>query len=216
MDYEDPIYDPVAETIDANDPAWVSSHPGELRVKLPNGHALHAEFSVDPVAKGKLEEESVLQSLVDASTNSENPGKFTVLSEADGGFAISGITGSFGGPILSTPISISSIPRTLHETLDTVFEQLKVTTNTTIVLSAVPMALLDQVRVNVGGEQVPARNLLRSALNQSGIMLHWTMLFEPTFSQYHFNIGRTILAYQDAQGNRRFVPVDNYRTPKVQ
>jgi hypothetical protein len=38
--------------------------------------------------------------------------------------------------------------------------------------------------------------------------LHWTMLSEPTFSQYHFNLERSVLAYHDAQGNWRFVPVD--------
>ena len=208
VDYEDPIYDLMTETVDANDPSWISSHPGELRVKLPNGHQLHSEFSVSAAGKGRLDRKSILESLVDSNTNSGNPGRFTVLSEADGGFVISGTTGRLAGPVLSTPISIPPVSRTLHETLDAVFEQLKVATNMTIILSAAPLPLLDHVQITVGGEQVPARDLLRNALNQSGITLHWTMLFEPTFSQYHFNIARTVLAYQDANGNRRFEPVD--------
>jgi hypothetical protein len=189
VDYEDPIYDPMTETVDANDASWIASHPAEFRVKLPSGHELHAEFSVSTVENFKLDQKSTLGSLVYASNDSENPGKFTVLSEADGGFAISGITGSPSGPVLSTPISLPLVSRSLHQTLDLVFEQLKVKTYTTIFLSNAPLSLLDHVQVTVGGEQVPARDLLRSALNQSGITLYWAMLFDPTFSQYHFNMG---------------------------
>lgn len=207
VDYEDPIYAPGTETVDANDPSWVSSHPGALRVKIPNGHRLHSEFSMSAVGKGDLDQKFILQSLVDAHRNSGNPGEFTVLSEADGGFVISGTNSSLAGGVLSTPISIPHVSRTLHETLDAVFEQLKVVTNTTILVSAVPLPLLD-IQITVGAEQIPARDLLRNALNQSGMTLHWTMLYEPTFSRYHFNIARTVLAYQDAQGNRHFVPLD--------
>jgi hypothetical protein len=208
VDYEDPVYDPVTETVDANDASWVSAHPEEPRVKLPNGHNLHAEFSLGATGKGRLDQKSILRSLVDANTNSGNPGRFTVLSETDGGLVVSGITGSLAGPVLSAPISMPPVSRTLHETLDEVFEQLKLETNATIVLSAVPLPLLDHIQVTVGGEQVPARDLLRNALNQSGVTLHWTMLFEPTFAQYHFNIERSVLAYQDAEGNRRLTPLD--------
>lgn len=215
VDYEDPVYDPGSEIVDADDPATRALHP-DRRIMIPNGGIFHARYAEPTGSNRELSELHVLQAVVAAYNQTDNPGRFFLENEPSGRIAVVGVSKSVGmtpehqdDTFLSTKISLPIAKRTLGETveaiLDAVIERTRIRAQ--IGTGPTPRVMQGDV-VTVGGSNVAARDLLRQSLDQTGRTWLWSMLYEPTYGTYFFNIRGVTVAVVDSNGRRHLESVD--------
>ncbi|HEV2419638.1 MAG TPA: hypothetical protein VGX94_17720 [Terriglobia bacterium] len=123
-------------------------------------------------------EEMVIEKIVADYNKSGNPGRFAVRVQSDGSYAVVGTQpGSTAPPILDTPISIPSRMRSLGDTLHLIAEAVSAASGVAVYAAPHPLMLnrLIRTQVAVGGNKVPARNLLVQAFTQANWKIAWDM-----------------------------------------
>jgi hypothetical protein len=180
VDYEDPQFVSQLDLIDGPAPqSW-----------LPSGGTFSLEFPADaPLA------EKTLHQLVDSYNESKNPGRFELRETAGGSYAVVGTAAhdekgkvSTQTPLLDSLITLPARERTIAETISLICRRAGNLRHSAVYLGVAPTALLDYTRVAVGGNKVPARDLLRQALMAAHRNLYWRLLFDPKSKSYYLDI----------------------------
>jgi hypothetical protein len=215
VDYEDPPFRSQRDSVDITNPEWRAAHPGQRGQWLLAGGAFQSEYAEPPnTATSAVEEERVLNKIVADYNNSANPGKYSVVKEPGGRFAVIGeyVKNDAGsdeavGHVLDTPISIPIQTRGGLETVDLIMGQLSAKTG-------IKFNYLNwgnspfRSPVTVGGENVPARNLLLQTLASCGRPLMLNLSFSPIFDQYDLLIPLASISKIDADGHQTFIWID--------
>lgn len=218
VDYEDPIYSD-SETIDATNPEWRATHPNAPIVRGIAGSAFQCEFDERSALASTTGEEAALEKIIAEYNTSGNPGKFMVRDEGEETFnpeipgfkksvahrySIVGVSG-----ILDTPVSIAVERRSAQATIDLIARELSTKTNMKVFNGGFANNLLIHSEVNVGGENLSARNLLIKTLNATQRPQIWRFLFDPGSNTYVFNIQTTARVERDAEGKKRLIWIDS-------
>jgi hypothetical protein len=197
VDYEDPPYRSQFDLVDDTDPTWRANHPNAKGVVRVSGGLFHSSF---PEPSAENSEEQVLQKLVADYNASGNPGKFAVRKEADGRYAVIGIsrkdeTGKEEAvnALLDTPITIPVQQRDARDTLHLIVDTLSETTGVDVKLGTIGLSSnpLQEATLTIGGTNVSARALLLQALGDvsktsphfQGIFV-WNFLFDADDNAY--------------------------------
>ena len=91
VDFEDPLYRSHFDLVDATDPAWRAIHPNDKGATRVAGGLFQSSFP-EPSTITDNAEEQTLQRLVSDYNSSGNPGKFIVRKEAEGRYAVIGVS----------------------------------------------------------------------------------------------------------------------------
>ena len=176
VDYEDPPYCSRFELVDDTDPRWRKAHPNEQGSIGVAGGAFHTQF---PVAASTAAEERVLDKVVSDYNRSGNPGRFIVRNEGDGRFAVVGarVEDDYGrekavSPVLDTPVTIHIEKRNAYLTLKAILNAVSAETH----VKAVPGMMNPNSTshsVTVGGQNIPARELLAQVLSGIDDKMYW-------------------------------------------
>jgi hypothetical protein len=185
INYEDPQYRSVKDTMD---------DPRSKGTLILAGTQFSTEIPApQPPAEAPPKEKS-LQLVVDSYNRSANPGRFEVL-KGETEVSIVGIAArddkddvSLQKPFLDSPVTLPIKERTIVDTVELVCKQLSDDTHTPVALGVTPRALVDHTNAKIGGDKVPARQILAQALAASGHPLYWQLLFDPNSKSYLLNI----------------------------
>ena len=215
IDFEDPPYYSKYDLVDDTNPKWRAAHPTAKGFTLIAGDRFQTQFPENPhAASSSAEEEHILETVVSDYNASTNPGRFSVVNEGDGRFAIVGthVKDEQGqdqaiGPILDTPISIPEETRDAYITIETILDALTAKTHIKVSLGLVPSNALMRTQVSIGGQSVPARVLLLRTLSAVQAKLYWHLYYDHDARWYALNVAPLRQAEYDASGNRRTVLV---------
>jgi hypothetical protein len=224
VDFEDPPYKSHFDLADDTDPVWRANHPNAKGVTRVSGALFQSSFP-EPSTISDNAEEQVLQKLVSDYNASGNPGKFVVRKEADGRYAVIGIsrrdeTGKDESvnALLDTPISIPAQQREARPTLQLILDTVSATTGVRVYLGMTGLSSdpLQDVQLTVGGSNVPARTLLLQTLDAvsndqmrvpgasqffKGILL-WNFVFDADMNAYYLHLRTATKAETDASGTQ--------------
>jgi hypothetical protein len=182
--------------VDDTDPQWRAAHPTAKGVTAISGDSFQSQFPENPsVASSPEEEKRILNTVVSDYNASANPGRFRVVAEGDGRFAIVGISvkGDNGqdqpvNPILDTLISIPTDTRDAYTAIETILNALTVKSGTKVAPFVVPTNALAHSQVTVGGQNVPARVLLLRTLSAARLKLSWRLYYDHDVKMYGFSL----------------------------
>jgi hypothetical protein len=181
VDYEDPRYISHMDYVDV---------PGdETRPQMPAG----GSFTVDVPAKAA--EADALRLVVDSYNQSKNPGRFEVRPGEQNRFYVVG-TGAHDGKgsvssqqaLLDISVTIPTRQRTIAETISLICGAAAKQTHTTVTLGVSPRNFLEHAPAKIGGNRVPARELLLQCLAATHRNLYWRLLFDPSSKGYFLDI----------------------------
>jgi hypothetical protein len=196
VDFEDPPYYTTYDLVDDTDAKWRAAHPTAKGVTAIAGDSFQSQFSENPhAASSPAEEEHILDTVVSDYNASTNPGRFRVVNEGDGRFAIVGISvkGDDGedqpvNPILDTLISIPMDTRDAYTAIETILNALTVKSGTKVAPFIVPANALAHSQVTVGGQNIPARVLLLQTLSAAKLKLYWRLYYDHDVKMYGFSL----------------------------
>jgi hypothetical protein len=196
IDFEDPPYYSKYDLVDDTEAKWRAEHPTAKGVTVISGDSFQSQFPENPNAAGSpAEEEHILDRVVSDYNASANPGRFRVVNEGDGRFAIVGISvkGDDGqvklvSPILDTLISIPTDTRDAYTAIETILNALTVKSGTKVAPFSVPTNALAHSQVTVGGQNIPARVLLLQTLSAAKLKLYWRLYYDHDVKMYGFSL----------------------------
>jgi hypothetical protein len=181
VNYEDPRYLSPMDYVDVTG--------DETRPQVPAG----GSFTVDVSAKAA--EADTLRLVVDSYNQSKNPGRFEVRAGEQNRFYVVG-TGAHDGKgsisaqqaLLDISVTIPTRQRTIAETINLVCGAAAKRAHTTVTLGVSPRNFLEHTPAKIGGNKVPARDLLLQCLAATHRNLYWRLLFDPSSKGYFLNI----------------------------
>ena len=217
VDYEDPPYRSQFDLVDDTDPTWRANHPTAKGVVRVSGALFQTNFPEPSTVTGNNAEEQVLQKLVADYNSSGNPGKFMVRKEAEGRFAVIGVSrrddsgkDELVNALLDTAISIPIQQRDATSTLQLIVDTLASTTGVKVYLGTIGLSSdpLQGIELAVGGTNVPARTLLLQTLDSisnskffRGVLV-WNFLFDADRNGYDLRLQTATKAETDADGRQ--------------
>jgi hypothetical protein len=190
IDYEDPAYS-ADEGVERTDPKFVASHPGEKH-HLVGGHRFESEFPENPNTGASVSEEKVaLQKVIADYDNSRNPGKFSLLAEGGGRFAVVGTTGGAGQTpigVLDSPITVDIKNTNGSWALDKICNSLTASSGVQVRVLQYPLNVFVQTQITLHAENKPARDVLRAVLARTSQKLTWSLLYDIDDKTYYLNL----------------------------
>ncbi len=220
-DFEDPPYRSRFDLVDDTDHVWRANHPNAEGVTRVSGGLFQSNFP-EPSTISDNAEEEVLQKLVSDYNASGNPGKFVVRKEAEGRYAVIGVSRRDDAGrdeavdvLLDTPISIPVQQRDARATLRLIVDTLSATSGVKVYLGTVGLSSdpLQDVELTIGGSKVPARTLLLQALDGVSVwtpphggqffrgILVWNFLFDADRNDYRLGLSSATKTETDANGS---------------
>jgi hypothetical protein len=205
VDYEDPEYTSKFDLIDATNPTWRAVHPEKPPLMIPQGGAFEFKYDESRAATADGERQ-ILEALVAAYNQSENPGTFEVRelsidsrpwSVSRKRYAIVGVSIKDDqgrpqrvSPILDTLITLPKQERSASETIRLMGEELFAKRRVKVVEGGVANNALIQSKVTVGGTNVSARSLLLQTLGQvMNPSMGWHAKYDRMMPVYVLNVG---------------------------
>ena len=196
VDFEAPPFYSKYDLVDDTDAKWRAAHPATKGVTAIAGGSFQSQFPENSnAASSPAEEEHILDTIVSDYNAGANPGRFRVVNEGDGRFAIVGISvkGDNGqdqpvNPILDTLISIPTDTRDAYTTIETILNALTVESGTKVALFTAPTNALAHSQVTVGGQNIPARILLLQTLSAAKVKLYWRLYYDHDVNMYGFSL----------------------------
>lgn len=174
----------------------------------PQGLKKSAEFGY---SLSDASEATVLNKIVSDYNQAGFPGRYAVIVQSDGSYAVTGIAvqsadGTYQPvtPLLDTPISIPSGSYSLSQVVDLISKALSSASGTRVSCNVPGMA--GTVSVTVGGNNIPARTLLEQAVFPG---LVWNLYYEPQGKIgkfYMLSLLSLRRAQYDAWGRRSTLP----------
>ena len=191
IDYEDPRY-VDADFVDGTDPKWRANHPLEPGMHRVGGGSFTSTYSERDL--GPEGEMQILDSIVNDYNRSSEPGIFTV-KRRDGRFAVVGVSSKYpsngpGSPILETKITLPLKDRTGEEAIGDLLAAVSVRTGQKIIPFLIASNVLPG-EVQIGGNELPASELLTAVLDTTKANLYWDLLFDPNVQGYLLNLAPT-------------------------
>ncbi len=181
INYEDPPYTSSFDIVEKHD------DPSQLL--LPAGGNFDVEFPGHPPRQ-----DQTLQLIVDAYNQTSNPGRFE-LHTTQGRLNVVGTSDRSGTntlsplhPLLDTLLAVPVRQRTIADSVNLLCHMLTVQNHTTVSVGIWPKALVAYTTVKIGGDAVPARELLSQSLQAARRNLYWSLLFDPGLKGYVLNI----------------------------
>jgi hypothetical protein len=210
IDFEDPPYYSKYDLVDDTDAKWRAAHATANGVTVIAGDTFQSEFPGNPdAASAPAEEEHILDRVVSGYNASANPGRFTVRNEGDGRFGMAGthVKDDNGRdqavtPILDTPVTVPTETRNARATVDAILNALTLKSQVKVGLFMVPQNAMAQAQVTVGGQDVPARELLLQTLSAAKLNLYWRLYYDHDVKSYGFSLLPLMKATYDASGKR--------------
>lgn len=216
VDFEDPHYTSHFDLVDDTDPTWRANHPTAKGVVRVAGGFFQSNFPEPSTITTGNPEEQVLQKLVADYNASGNPGKFLVRKEAEGRYAIIGVSrkdengrDETVNALLDTSISIPVQQRDAVATLRLIVDTLSAETGVKVHLGTVGLSSnpLQEATLTIGGSNVPARTLLLQALDGisstsphfRGVFV-WNFLFDADTNAYWLRLRPATKSATDAHG----------------
>ncbi|HEY1469508.1 MAG TPA: hypothetical protein VGF61_10725 [Candidatus Acidoferrum sp.] len=216
IDFDDPLYTSHFDLVDATDPAWKASHPDAKATRVAGG--LFESSFPEPSSISGDAEEQVLQKLIADYNTSGNPGKFVVRKEAEGRYAVIGVSrkdeagrDETVNALLDTPISIPVQRRDATATFQLIVDTLAASSGVKIYLGTIGLSSdpLQDAELTIGGSNVPARTLLLQALDGvSSMSPHfrgvfvWNFLFDADTNGYWLRLRSATKTETDANGRQ--------------
>jgi len=212
-----PIYSRF-DLVDDTGPKWRAAHPDSPGVTRPAGGIFVSTFPQPRDPSDVDAERDALAKLIQDYNATDNPGKYVLRESPAGEFAIIGtkVRDEAGAlqevaPLFDTPVSMVIQRRSVYDTLKAIFGQLLAVTGRKVFIATVSSSLLVNSHVVVGGEGVPARELLEQALAGTNRPLQYDLLYDADTPAYGLNVSVASRAGIGPQGQRRLVPIDRYR-----
>jgi len=195
IDFEDPPYYSKSDLVDDTAPEWRATHQNEKGVTVISGRAFQSQFPENPAGLSLAEEEHVLDTVVSDYNKSGNPGRFSVVNEGDGRFAVVGthVNDDNGleravSSILDTSVSVPTETRIASKMVSAVLNELSAKTQRKIVQGTMPLNVMLQSKVTVGGQNIPARALLAQTLSALEVKLYWHLYYDADTKLYVLNL----------------------------
>ncbi len=205
------------DVVDDTASKWRASHPGEKGVTRPSGGMFTGTFTEPNEASGSEAERLALSRLVEEYNTSDNPGKYAVRVDADGqvtiiGTAVKDETGALKkiSPLLDTPVTVPQAMRSVSDTIELILTTLESAADRKVIFGAESRSLFMTTQATVGGEGVPARELLKQALASTKRTLQYDLSFDPDVPVYILNVSPTIREEEDGSGGRKLVPAPHH------
>jgi len=214
VDYEDPPYG-SNELVDDTDPDWRKTHPEANGVTRVAGGLFITTFSSgDDMSSGSLDEKRALDKVVADYEASANPGRFTLKTENDNRFSIVGVgaKGDSGdekavAPVLDSRISLPVQERTVSDSIHLILRVVSEKSEYKVLLGSAPLNLVLQTKTKIGGENLPARQLLAQAASATRFPLVWALLYDADTHCYFMNFDVAMEATGDGSGTPHLKPI---------
>ena len=207
------------DVVDDTDPGWRASHPGVKGVTRPAGALFRCGFP-EPKPSDPAAERDILTRLIDQYNATDNPGKYVLRVDADGQFTVVGTrirdeTGALQKiqPLLSTPVTLTQAPRSVEDTVNAIVDLLQSATGKKIIFAVASSSLFINTQVTMGGNRVPARDLLKQAFASTKRPLQYDLGFDPDVPIYLLGVSLTMREETNGFGGRKLVPVDRAAKP---
>jgi hypothetical protein len=215
IDFEDPPYESSFDLVDDTDEAWRRAHPDAKGVTRIRGGAFTTEFDEGSnMGAGSSDEERILRKVVSDYNASGNPGNFVVTREGPGRLAVIGVSvrneagqPKSASPLLDTVISLPQVDRTTAETVQLILSAVGAKTGAKVALGNAPLNFLLNSRVTVGGDMIPARDLLLQAVSSPRLAISITLLYDADVPIYFVNLSVVTKLGFDSRGTPLRVPV---------
>lgn len=223
LDFEDPPYRSHFDLVDNTDPTWRANHPNGKGATRVSGGFFQSNFPEPSTIPSNNAEEQVLQKLVSDYNASGNPGKFVVRKEAEGRYAVVGVSRRDDAGrdekvdvLLDTAITIPVQERDAKATLRLIVDTLSATSGVKVYLGTIGLSSdpLQEANLTIGGTNVPVRTLLLQALDDvsstsphfRGIFV-WNLLFDADRNDYRLGLESATKTETDANGRQiiRFI-----------
>ncbi len=168
-----------------------------------------------------------MQKLVADYNSSGNPGKFIVRTQAEGRYAVIGVSRrddsgknqSINAP-LDTAISIPVQQRDARATLQLIVDSVTANSGVKVYLGMTGLSSdpLQDSELTIGGSNVPARTLLLQALEGVSTtsphfrkIFVWEFLFDADMNAYYLNLRTATKTTTDANGRQVVQFIDHPR-----
>lgn len=208
------------DLVDDTDPKWRASHPVEKGVTRPAGGVFTATFPEPPEASDSNAERDALARLIDEYNATDHPGKYVLRADADGEFTVIGTrvrdeTGALQEmqPLLDTQITLNKVPRNVYDTIQSILSAIQAATGKKVLLMVASSSLFINTQVTMGGEKIPARELLKQALGSTKRPLQYDLCLNSDMPVYLLNVSLTMRAEPNGLGGQKLLPVDRMARP---
>jgi hypothetical protein len=208
------------DLVDATDQKWRAAHPGEKGATRPAGGLFTATFAEPKEASDPGAERDALARLIDEYNATDNPGKYVLRVDADGQFTVVGTrirdeTGVLQEiqPLLDTPVTLVKAQRNVYDTVESILGALRSVTGKKVLFAVASSSLFINTQVSMGGERVPARDLLKQALASTKRPLQYDLCLNSDAPVYLLSVSLTMREQSNGLGGRKLVPVDRMARP---
>jgi hypothetical protein len=192
--YEDPLYMHETEIVDHTIPAYKQANLFGRRALSPKGGSLEITYQMSPGPVRLDEMRHVIQRILDAHTERNNPGRFRLQQEGEIFHVIPAqYRDSSGrlvntGSILDAPISFPEQERSVLKTLELIKNAVSQARGIKIEFGTVPANLLNRTSSRQGATNEKARDVLVRALKATNTKLSWWIFYAPGWKMYTFNV----------------------------
>jgi hypothetical protein len=154
-----------------------------------------------------------LTKLIQEYNTTDNPGKYVLRADSGGQFAVVGTavrdeTGAIQEitPLLDTPVNLVKAPHSVYDTIKSILGALQYATGKQVLLATASSSLLRMTQATVGGEAIPARDLLKQALASTKQPILYDLFFNPDVPIYILNLSPTMQEADDGLARRKLTP----------
>jgi hypothetical protein len=192
--YEDAPYVHETEIVDRTDPTYRKAHPTGRRALDPKGGSLEITYQTPAGLVRSDEIRYVLQKLLDAHAERNNPGRFRLQQEGEIFHVIPTQYRDSSGrlvnarSILDTPISFPEQERSVIDTLELIKNAVSKATGIHIIIGTVPLNLLHRISSRQGATNEKARDVLVRDLKATNTKLSWQIFYAPGWNMYALNV----------------------------
>ena len=210
------------DLVDDTDPKWRTAHPSEKGVTRPSGGLFVASLP-EPTELDASSEEDFLEKLITQYNATSNPGRYTLRRQGGGELAIVGdeVRDDSGAlrkitPLFDTKLTIERKKRSVAETIETILRALQFASGTKVIVATATSTLFRISDATIGGDSVPARQLLREALDSTGGAIQYDLLFNADVPAYVLNLSPTMREEDHGVGGKKLTPVETPRRTERQ
>jgi hypothetical protein len=203
------------DVVDDTDPEWRAAHPGAKGVTRPAGGLFRGTFPEPKEASNPAAERNVLTTLIHEYNATNNPGKYVLRVDSDGQLTVIGTqvrdeTGALQetSPLQDTPLSLVKAPRSVDDAIRSILGALQSATGKKVLFAVASSSLFINTQVTVGGERIPARDLLKEAFASTKRLLQYDLCFNADVPVYILSTSLAMKEEDNGLGGRKVVPVD--------
>jgi hypothetical protein len=208
------------DVVDDTAPKWRAAHPNEKGVTRPAGGLYVGTFPEPKETSDLGAERLALSRLVEEYNATDNPGKYTLRADPGGQLTIVGTrvrdeTGNLQDirPLLDTPLTIGKEPRSVYDAIKSILAGLESATGKQVLFAAASSSLFRTTQATIGGEGVPARELLMQALASTERPIQYDLSFDPDVPTYILGVSPAMREENDGTGGHRLVSPNRVAKP---